>query len=664
MIIELLKKVSVQLAVVVHQGPPPFLIIAPVYDFNKSLIICYFFNVLDIRFYLTFFPALIPFELILLITSSSWEAKRVREKCRIRTPCVFYAAALFALGLAQQHGWGSSALVRMDAQSFSQVSAPRSSRAILAYPRYRLASFLTCKIVRCIIGDPFLTGVGVFMRRGETLVAPCDENKRYDDYGYRASERDEFSSMCTLHDDSKTGYVFHESCWKLLKTLLYPSPVPIQTLYNICRSCPIPNPGYVELGLDYWGLAKKNPALPYPWEGFHILRRLIPEQGRRNIMGWKCDPFDIPELQSLLDETQQQAQQEETKASVSPSFKKQPDCFSSLPPELLDEIRILLPSADVVNLHLASRSFASLPLSQYFWASRFRQRFERSHIFEPTIPDYDAQGRKCRRDWKRLYKKTARSYSPSTKLENRARVWNCASLLADLLVEIPPVDDTAIEGFQGVDTGARQWEAIPGWKWVGGDFRPQSPDLPSAGDFRPPRSPDLPSSMACNIRFDQNVVVPEDLVQIGVSLLYFHNRQYISGLRLISRGKRDVQLGYKLPKKEVILDLKSQDGDQNILTGFVCALGARGIHGLRVVTSGGQLSEWAGCTSVLPQTLRLRVEQPISRIKAAFDVCVLSYLTAMVGLIRFSVAKTNVLAGIQNGWPGSAGCTKSQCCDG
>ncbi|KAK2767689.1 hypothetical protein FQN54_003847 [Arachnomyces sp. PD_36] len=461
------------------------------------------------------------------------------------------------------------------------------------------------RAVRFNDSGPFLTGVGLCIMQNGVLAVPGDESKRYDDYGYTAPLQDHFSLMITDHRDPDCGYAFHESCWKILKALVYPSPVPIQTLYNICRSCPITRPGHVELGLDYCGVTRKDPNLPYPWEGFHIMRNLPRELGWAHsaVPGTKIDPFDIPELQQFLGETQQPMHPGDASSGISPSPRRHTDCFSSLPPELLEEIRVLLPSRSVVNLHSVSRSFASLPLSQYFWASRFMRRRERSHIFEPIIPGYVPDTRKNCRDWRALYHKTAEDEAFPGALENRARVWNSTRGLRDLLIAIPPVRDEAVQNFSGVDTETQVWEAIPGWRYVGGDFRYRS----------------MFSSAPCYVRFKQNVNVPENITQIAVSIVDFHNREYISGLRLISHGRPDIKLGYESCTKQVILDVMDRDGRPGIFTGFICALGARGIQGLRVVTSDGRSSEWAGSPSGLPQTLRLCVEQPISELKAAFD---------------------------------------------
>lgn len=518
---------------------------------------------------------------------------------------------------------------------------------------FYLSSPLTRKIVRRDERGPFLTGVGISRSPGDLLIAPRDENRRYDDYGFSDSDKDQFSSSPVSHANPGTGYVFHESCWRVLKACLYPSPVPVQTLYNICRSSPITCPGFVDLGLDYWGFIW-GPKLQYSQRASrHVLRRVAPRIGRTSVMGSNAqfDPFDIPKLERILDKTQQPAPQEDTGPSISPSFRNQSDCFNRLPPELLEEIRVLLPSSDVANLHLISRTFASLSLSQYFWASRFRGTCERSHIFEPTILEFDIDGRKTRRDWKSLYHETGRVHSPPDTLYSRERVWNCIRPLAELLVEIPPVSDGAVREFQGVETETDGWKSAPGWRCIGGNFRP--------------RSHRIPWSMACNIRFEQNVYVPEDLERIDVTILSFCDQQYVSGLRLISRKKSNIQLGYVISGKETILHVGDRDGGQNILTGFICALGDLGIQGLRTVASKGQLSEWAGAATDSSQTLRLCVGQPISELKAAFDVCeyLISFLPLFMDLIRLCLlfAKIRIPAGVQNGWSRSSRCIDTRC---
>lgn len=92
----------------------------------------------------------------------------------------------------------------------------------------------------------------------------------------------------------------------------------------------------------------------------------------------RYDPSNVPEIQQALVETRERRRDLE-ESSVSPIFRGPVDCFRRLPPEVLEYIQTLLQPCDVVNVRMASRSFASLPLSQSFWASRFNSRHERGY---------------------------------------------------------------------------------------------------------------------------------------------------------------------------------------------------------------------------------------------------------------------------------------------
>ena len=60
------------------------------------------------------------------------------------------------------------------------------------------------------------------------------------------------------------------------------------------------------------------------------------------------------------------------------------DTFSRLPEEILSEITVLLPSASVRNVQLASRRMASLHLISRYWRSRFDFPNELCHVKLPS----------------------------------------------------------------------------------------------------------------------------------------------------------------------------------------------------------------------------------------------------------------------------------------
>src|SRR5450432_4216782 len=93
-----------------------------------------------------------------------------------------------------------------------------------------------------------------------------------------------------------------------------------------------------------------------------------------------ANPFDPPELTQLLASSTKQSVSSRppmytssisrTDTAVS-GFSNSKDFFSQLPIEVREKILINLPSRDVYILRVSLRAFATIPLSQTFWASRF-----------------------------------------------------------------------------------------------------------------------------------------------------------------------------------------------------------------------------------------------------------------------------------------------------
>ena len=78
------------------------------------------------------------------------------------------------------------------------------------------------------------------------------------------------------------------------------------------------------------------------------------------------------------------------------------DIFARLPEEVLTEILVLLPSASVRDLQLASRRMASVQLSSRYWRSRFEFPNELCHIKLPAALKKSGQVGGQWVDWRRL----------------------------------------------------------------------------------------------------------------------------------------------------------------------------------------------------------------------------------------------------------------------
>lgn len=450
-----------------------------------------------------------------------------------------------------------------------------------------------------------MTGVRGYLARHHPVSAPSDSDIRWDDPGYEFSPEDVFPPLIGVPRQPSPGFIFHETCWELLQKILSPSPVPVKRLYNICLSCPAHKKGWLDWGHDYGRLMDRLPMERYPWENVYVVgyvKRYLGDEDSP-LTYFKSDPLHVPELQQALADSRER-QESSCPNLISPVFREMPDCFQRLPQELLEYIQMLLPSRSVSSLRKVSRSFASLPLSQAFWASRFERSQERGFVYEATDSTCsDIAEQRCR-DWKVLYQKTALNAASSREMMNRKRIWESTRDLADLLLQRPLTGPGLERSKHGVLGDMPQGKDV--WRAAGGDFLSRSQGHP-------------PSGMPCRAIFEQTVTIPEELNHIGVSTCSFSGKRYICGLRFISDQEDDVLMGYVLPNTEMHIEVRELNGRLN---GFVLAIGPRGIHALRATTTAGNISSWVGYPDRLPQTIRLCMKKPVESLRAFFDVSI------------------------------------------
>ncbi|PGH06386.1 hypothetical protein GX51_02398 [Blastomyces parvus] len=439
---------------------------------------------------------------------------------------------------------------------------------------------------------PFLTGVGGGISNNLPFSAPSDPDQRYDDEDYRFSPADAFMPFHPQTYRPDGGYVFHDLCWNILNALNYPDPVPVQRLYDIFRSLPLRSLHWLQWGHTYGGLLTTYPV-SYPWEEARLGGMITGSVAKPKLSPYyyyKRDPWDIPELREILDETKkstaQQFNNDEPRISCRP--QQHADCFSVLPVELREQILTQLLVKDVASLRLASRSFACLPLTQYFWFSRFLPGMDRDFIFEATRPDREAVVDARCRDWRALYEKTRQILLEGGALANRKRIWNCNTSLARLL-RIEPLDKARLQK-------ADRYNNIV-WKVAGARY----------------------SHMSYDKLYVQAARLPRDISQIRVSFITLNGKQHVSGIRLCSRKEPGVDMGYIVPGSEIVLDLENEEGTSATLSGFITSIGPDGIRALQATTLEGRLSNWAGCPDATPVTLRLCTNDRISHLKCAID---------------------------------------------
>ncbi|KAF7115307.1 hypothetical protein CNMCM5793_001943 [Aspergillus hiratsukae] len=405
--------------------------------------------------------------------------------------------------------------------------------------------------------------------------------RRSSNDGLELSAEDVFPPLIGERSRPQPGFLFHEVCWELVTIRLAPRSVPIERLYDILLSCPANIMGRLNWDHDYGGLMARAPE-GYPWEDVSIVGFIERYLGDKNspLSLATANPIFVPELEQALVDCQRTDILTAQATLIAPVFQNGADCFQSLPQEVLELIHMLLPSHSVANARLASRSFASLPLSQSFWASRFDSHQERRFCFEATDPSYSGIAERRNRDWRMLYENTGSLLISSFAMKNRRRIWD---LLEDL--------------------AAFPVKPSKAWRPVGGDFSARPVDR-------------FPCGVNCREIYEQAVSISAPIRAIKVSFRRLNGQRYVSGIRFIFEHYREVTLGYILSTNERMLDIGAECYR---LTGFIAAVGPRGIVALRAVTDKGDVSSWVGSWKEYPQTLRLCMRETIREIKGSFD---------------------------------------------
>lgn len=393
-------------------------------------------------------------------------------------------------------------------------------------------------------------------------------------------------------------------------------------MYDICLSCPVDVAGWLDWGHSYGGLMDRLPRTGYPWEDVYIVGFVKRYLGDMNspLSFAVADPLDVPEIHEALVETRKRnrdcdsAADDASLQSISPIFRGPADCFQRLPQEVLAYIQTLLPSGGVVNARMASRSFASLHLDQLFWACRFDSCHECGYCVEAQHPSYSDVAEQRERDWKALYHKTAVTPTSSNELKNRKRIVDCSRDLVEILLEQPLINETTLTRNLQISLEDPNNTTF---RSVGGDFTPQ----PNSN------SDHFPSGMRCRRIYDQILTLPSSPIKsVAVTFRRFNGACYISGLRFTFEHVPEAIMGYVIPHRERRITLHDDDGESFYLTGFITAVGARGIMALRAVSDKGYISDWAGSPEGLPQSLRLCMENRIETLKGCFDVSLLTPL--------------------------------------
>jgi hypothetical protein len=381
--------------------------------------------------------------------------------------------------------------------------------------------------------------------------------------------------------NGRHGFVLHDACWCLLEKAFDTERIPLERFIEVCDSLPFPlRWGGVCWDHDYGGLALFDAESHYPWED-HL------ESQTDNSMVQQyaqANPYNVPEISRLLEISYLLVAPSDCPSSMSTEQGK--DCFMLFPWEILESIAALLSTKDALILRLASRSFRPILTSQNFWASRFEPGHERDFIFETRN---SSKGR----DWRHLYRYTSVAHA-SPELQNRRRIWGLIQLIREYL-GLRTNDDT-------LSVSADVSSADFKWTRVGGDIWQEPSTIFSPG-----------FNEGCRIFHKVHVFIPKTLSKIAFSIIRAGEADYVVGLRLISVGGSDNQLGYRTEGKEVFFAVTA-------LRGFAAAVGPRGIRALQVICDDGTRSPWFGRPKDSPITERLQRTKPITALEVGFDV--------------------------------------------
>ncbi|CRG91685.1 Clathrin heavy chain 2 [Talaromyces islandicus] len=280
-------------------------------------------------------------------------------------------------------------------------------------PEFWLSQY---RIIYCEDEKCALSGVGVYSREfGNVYLAPSNPESR------RMKSVDEPNPSDTGIEGS-SGFVFHESCWEILRECFKPQEFSIPRLWDVCRSMPPFDADQVVYSLlDGSGYYGYPISIDVPPEDFVWKDALIEKKDNS-----LADPYNLPLMGYLLEMVAEEPLEDYPFSAIS-NIPTKPSIMERLPKEICDEIASLLSTSDLANLRLASRSFVDIYRNQSVWASRFtRPSGDRYWLFETR----EMKKKAC--DWRRLYTLTSDTYSPMV-FSNRKRVWTAVNLIKDIM---------------------------------------------------------------------------------------------------------------------------------------------------------------------------------------------------------------------------------------
>ncbi|KAL4910813.1 hypothetical protein BDW74DRAFT_172276 [Aspergillus multicolor] len=344
----------------------------------------------------------------------------------------------------------------------------------------------------------------------------------------------------------------HSVCWDILlqrvpvgtEDMARFATIFFQTLF--CTNWGPKMKKYLRPGHDCGGAARFQEPV-----GEHI--RQMAEQGFAWILGCPVQICDVPEILALL------AQYNDAGlcfGKPTPIPSPGLHSFSSLPVEVLYMVLSLLPSLDIAEFRLTSRSVASVTdpvaLPQSFWRSRFCADAEMGF----ALPANKSTSQNWRDAYLLLKKalgdgSSSNSCSASARLRSHRRIWNIVGINASLLAQY--MADDSLHGrscaeatFSSAEAGA---ETSTGSSFPGAMIR-----TPSSTDEH-----NLLRSGSRKLH-DRDITLPLSecrIVAFRISTILFNSQEFVSGLQFTfvntaSHAMIDLSLGFISTKSQLV----------------------------------------------------------------------------------------------------------------